>query len=435
MDDDSLAWIVISVLLAVDILFALVRASLVNARLPQLMNLASQDDHPDSKRTLQLLERPSLRMTLRFAVVLSRFLVIGAGLWQFSNLLSTPSMERPLLAWQALAFAAGVALLLSMIEVAVEGLALRNPETWALRLTGIARAIDFIFRPVSAALLALSNSPRPLERQMGTVTDDELKTWVEVGQPDGGSLEKGEREMIYSIFRFGDTLCREVMIPRVEVLALEGDTTIQEATRALVASGHSRIPVYEENIDNVVGVLYAKDLLRLHLESGQEQTIRPYVRPAYFVPESKKVDDLLAEMQSKRVHIAVVVDEYGGMAGLVTLEDIVEEIVGEIRDEYDQGEDILFQQISPDEMLFVGRTDLDDLNELLDTHLTKDLADTVGGYLYGTLGHMPVEGEQVSVEGWTLTIEMVSGRRIRRVRARRELPVPAAGKDDHDAKR
>ncbi len=429
MDEDSLIWTVIGVVLALDLLVALVRVSLVNARLPQLMNLAALEEHEGSERTLKLLERPSLRMTLRVSLVLVHFILVGAGFWQLSRLVT------PLLGWHILVFAAATALLLTLIEVSVEGLALRNPETWALRMTGIARVIDVLFRPVSAVLLAFGNSPSTLEHQMGTVTDDELKTWVEVGQPDGGSLEKGEREMIYSIFRFGDTLCREVMIPRIEVLALEGDTTIQEATRALVASGHSRIPVYEENIDNVIGMLYAKDLLRLHLESGLEQTIRAYVRPAYFVPESKKVDDLLAEMQSKRVHIAVVVDEYGGMAGLVTLEDIVEEIVGEIRDEYDQGEDILFQQISPDEMLFVGRTDLDDLNELLGTHLTKDLADTVGGYLYGTLGHVPVEGEQVSVEGWTLTVEMVSGRRIRRVRARREVAVEALEKDDHDAKR
>lgn len=429
MSEESLMWIVMAVVLALDLLLGLVRASLVNARLPQLMNLAAQDEGLDSERTLKLLERPSLRMTLRFSVVLAHFLLVAAGFWQISRLVV------PLLPWHVLAFAAGAGLLLSLIEVGVEGLALRNPEAWALRLTGTAQTVDLIFRPVGAILLAFSNSPRPLERQIGTVTDDELKTWVEVGQPDGNSLEKGEREMIYSIFRFGDTLCREVMVPRIEVLALEGDTTIQEATRALVASGHSRIPVYEENIDNVVGVLYAKDLLRLHLESGQEDTIRPYVRPAYFVPESKKVDDLLAEMQSKRVHIAVVVDEYGGMAGLVTLEDIVEEIVGEIRDEYDQGEDILFQQINPDEMLFVGRTDLDDLNDLLGTHITKDLADSVGGYIYGTLGHVPVEGEQVNVEGWTLTVELVSGRRIRRVRARREQAEVLVEKEEHDVKR
>lgn len=415
--------------MALDLLFALVRVSLVNARLPQLMNLAAQEDRPGSQRTLKLLERPSLRMTLRFSVVLTHFVLLAALLWQLTRAVT------PLQSWQLLLAGAVAALLLPLMETTVEGIALRNPETWALRLTGIAQVIDVIFRPVGALMLAFNHSPRQAGHQMGTVTDDELKTWVEVGQPDGGSLDQGERQMIYSIFRFGDTLCREVMVPRIEVLALEGDTTIQEATRALVASGHSRIPVFEESIDNVVGMLYAKDLLRLHLESGQEQTIRPYVRPAYFVPESKKVDDLLAEMQSKRVHIAVVVDEYGGMAGLVTLEDIVEEIVGEIRDEYDQGEDILFQQISPDEMLFVGRTDLDDLNELLGTHLTKDLADTVGGYLYGTLGHVPVEGEQVSVEGWVLTVEMVTGRRIRRVRARRAQVEPAEEKETNDVKR
>ena len=429
MDEDSIVWLVAGAVLALDLLFALVRASLVNARLPQMMNLAAQEDRPGSQRTLKLLERPSLRMTLRFSVVLTHFVLLAALLWQFTRAVV------PLQSWQMLLAGAAAALLLPLLETTVEGIALRNPETWALRLTGIAQAIDVIFRPVGALMLAFSNSPSQPGHQMGTVTDDELKTWVEVGQPDGGSLDQGERQMIYSIFRFGDTLCREVMVPRIEVLALEGDTTIQEATRALVASGHSRIPVFEESIDNVVGMLYAKDLLRLHLESGQEQTIRPYVRPAYFVPESKKVDDLLAEMQSKRVHIAVVVDEYGGMAGLVTLEDIVEEIVGEIRDEYDQAEDILFQQIGPDEMLFVGRTDLDDLNDLLGTHLTKDLADTVGGYLYGTLGHVPVEGEQVSVEGWVLTVEMVTGRRIRRVRARRAQVEPAEEKEANDVKR
>lgn len=429
MDEDSIVWLVLGVVLALDLLFALVRISLVNARLPQLMNLAAQEDREGSERTLKLLERPSLRMTLRFSVVLTHFVFLAGSIWQLTRLVT------PLQSWNVLLAGVVAALLLPLIETAVEGIALRDPETWALRLTGLAGAIDVIFRPVGALMLAFSNSPRLIGHQIGTVTDDELKTWVEVGQPDGGSLEKGERQMIYSIFRFGDTLCREVMVPRIEVLALEGDTTIQEATRALVASGHSRIPVYEESIDNVVGVLYAKDLLRLHLESGQEETIRPYVRPAYFVPESKKVDDLLAEMQSKRVHIAVVVDEYGGMAGLVTLEDIVEEIVGEIRDEYDQGEDILFQQISPDEMLFVGRTDLDDLNELLGTHLTKDLADTVGGYLYGTLGHVPEEGEQLSVEGWTLTVELVAGRRIRRVRARRMQAEPVEESEVQDAKR
>ena len=154
-------------------------------------------------------------------------------------------------------------------------------------------------------------------------------------------MEPDERKMIYSIFQFGDTLCREIMVPRIEVLALDVNTPLNTAINQLVESGHSRAPVYEDVIDNVVGLLYAKDLLKMHTGPTDKQTIRKFLRPAYFVPESKKVDELLAEMQAKGIHLAVVVDEYGGMAGLVTLEDIVEEIVGEIRDEYDQSEELL----------------------------------------------------------------------------------------------
>ena len=180
-----------------------------------------------------------------------------------------------------------------------------------------------------------------------------MKTWVEVGQPEGG-LEADERRMIYSIFQFGDTLCREIMVPRIDVLALEVKTPLSQAINTLMESGHSRVPVYDDMIDNVIGVLYAKDLLRLQNSTGEKPALSKFLRPAYFVPETKKVDDLLAEMQAKGVHIAIVVDEYGGMAGLVTLEDIVEEIVGEIRDEYDQKEELLVQKINDDEYLFQG---------------------------------------------------------------------------------
>jgi CBS domain containing-hemolysin-like protein len=187
----------------------------------------------------------------------------------------------------------------------------------------------------------------------------------------------------------------------------------------VIESGHSRIPVYEEVIDNVVGLLYAKDLLRPMLD-GENEPVNKLLREAFFVPEAKKVDELLREMQARGVHIAVVVDEYGGMAGLVTLEDIVEEIVGEIRDEYDQSEELLYQQVSDDEIMFNGRIDIDDLNEVIDTHLTREIADTLGGYIYGQVGRVPTEGEQVILEGWMLVVEHVVGRRIRQVRAVRQ---------------
>jgi CBS domain containing-hemolysin-like protein len=248
------------------------------------------------------------------------------------------------------------------------------------------------------------------------VTEDELKTWVEVGEPEG-SLEPDERKMIYSIFQFGETLCREIMVPRTEVLALDVKTPLSTAINLFVESGHSRAPVYDDVIDNVIGLLYAKDLLKVHATPGDRQTIRKFLRPAYFVPESKKVDDLLAEMQSKGIHLAVVVDEYGGMAGLVTLEDIVEEIVGEIRDEYDQGEEWLVQKISDEEYIFVGRVSLDDFNDALGTEMITDQTDTLGGFFYSQLGRVPMEGDDLYFDGWRLTVEEVHGRRVGRIRA------------------
>jgi CBS domain containing-hemolysin-like protein len=225
--------------------------------------------------------------------------------------------------------------------------------------------------------------------------------------------------MIYSIFQFGDTLAREIMVPRTEVLALDIKTPLNLAINMLVESGHSRVPVFDDVIDNVVGLLYAKDLLKIHSASNDKQTIGKYLRQAYFVPESKKVDELLAEMQAKGIHMAVVVDEFGGMAGLVTLEDIVEEIVGEIRDEYDQGEEILVQKITDDEYVFMGRVSLDDFNDALSCDLETDQSDTLGGYFYSELGRVPVEGDQLQFGGWQLTVEEVHGRRVGRIRARR----------------
>jgi len=300
----------------------------------------------------------------------------------------------------------------------VEGIILKECEAWVLKLTGVGRVMDAIFSPFALVMRGLQTGDA-LERSLAGVTEDELKTWVEVGGKSEGSLEQGERQMIYSIFHFSDTLCREVMVPRIDVFALEANASLPEAVQGMILSGHSRVPVYDEVIDNIIGLLYAKDLLKSMIDEGQSTRIRDYLRPAYFIPEAKKVDELLKEMQARGVHIAIVVDEYGGMAGLVTLEDIVEEIVGEIRDEYDQSEELLFQEINPSEFIFLGRIDLDDFNEILETNLTKDIADTLGGFIYGEIGRVPAEGEQVRIDGWVLTVEQVIGRRIRMVRAKK----------------
>jgi len=212
------------------------------------------------------------------------------------------------------------------------------------------------------------------------------------------------------------------MVPRIDIFALNVRTPILEAVDALLKSGFSRVPVYDETIDNVLGLLYAKDLLRVWREGNQVSSLRSLLRPAYFIPEAKKITELLAEMQAQRVHMAIVVDEYGGVAGLVTLEDIVEEIIGEIQDEYDQAEESLFQQVGEDEYLFHGRIDLDDFNAIMHSHIGEDEADTLGGLIYSRIGRVPKGGESLQADDILLTVEQVIGRRIRKVRAQR---VPA----------
>jgi putative hemolysin len=225
------------------------------------------------------------------------------------------------------------------------------------------------------------------------------------------------------------------MVPRIDVYALESEKTLGEAIQTFSQSGHSRVPVYEETIDNIIGLLYAKDLLNVKRDENELLgSLRDLLRPAYYVPEAKKVDELLTEMQSRRTHMAIVVDEYGGVAGLVTLEDIMEEIIGEIQDEYDQAEEMMYQEVGPGEYVFQGRIDLDDFNEIMDCHLTKEAADTLGGYIYSEIGRVPAGGESVQADGVLLTVELVTGRRIRKVRARKvQTDEEEMEKEHHDA--
>jgi CBS domain containing-hemolysin-like protein len=419
-------WIILPLLVLLDLLVTLVRASLVNARLPYLVNL--QETHPvGAAWALKLLETPRVRASLRLGVALMHFLLAGAiGWWLLVSIQTSLSLG------QALGIAAGLALLIVLLEFSVEGLILRDLEQWTIRLAPIARFLDWILIPFTWLLMILWGSVGSLQGRKANEIEDELRNWVEVGQP-AGSLEKDERRMIYSIFQFSETLCREIMIPRIDVVALDVSTSIAEAVDVVIRTGHSRLPVYEDSIDNILGLLYAKDLFKA--KDPHQPLDRGLLRPAYFVPEAKKADELLAEMQTRRIHLAIVVDEYGGMAGLVTLEDIVEEIVGEIRDEYDQAEELLYQQIGPDEFQFDGRTDLDDLNELLNTHLETEAADTLSGYIAAEIGRMPVSGDRVLADEWILTVEQVTGRRIRRVSARRLRPETSNEEKKDDPKR
>jgi len=264
------------------------------------------------------------------------------------------------------------------------------------------------------------------------VTEEEIMTLVDAGEEEG-SIELEEKEMIYSIFQLDETLAREIMVPRIDIFALEIETPLEEALKAIIEAGHSRIPVYQESLDKISGLLYAKDLLEIWRDGQRSVDLARILRPALFVPESKRVSDLLHELQNAKVHIAVVIDEYGGTAGVVTLEDIVEEIVGEIFDEYDEAAEDTYEVVSSNEYIFDARIDLDDFNRLLDAHLTDELGDTLAGFIYGQLGKVPDEGEQFETDRLQIEVLTVADRRIRKVRVKRLTPDEAAlTEEEHD---
>jgi putative hemolysin len=400
-------------LLILDLIIGATRVSLLNAR--PLRLLKKHDDQPGKvDRTLALIENPRLRASLRLSQTLMRF-ALAVLVVKYVQDWYTDLPTLPLVEFASLVL---LTMLLLVVEFGLEQRVLRAADEWALRLVDLGRALLVIFAPLTFLPLLILK-PAGGHQSYAQFTEDELKTWAE-SEEEPGSLEREERKMIYSIFQFGETLTREIMIPRIDIISLDVKTSLPDAIQMFLDSGHSRLPVYESTIDNVIGLLYAKDLLKTSSRTEEQVSLRELLRPAYFVPETKKVDELLAEMQSQRIHMGLVVDEYGGVAGLVTLEDIVEEIVGEIRDEYDTtNEEVLYQEVGQDQYTFQGRIDLDEFNEVMNSHLPKDEADTLAGYLYDQMGRVPQGGESIMVDGLTFTIEQVTGRRIRRVRVQR----------------
>lgn len=411
MTEVYIFWLATFVLVGLDLVTVAARVGLLNTSLPRL--LAQRETATVmADRTIRLIQAlPRLQASLNLARLIWRFLLAGL-IFQYVYRLVV--IYNSLIASTVLLAAA---FLLFWLEWIIGVVVLRDTDMWAMRLTLFARVLSFVLTPVIALPLYMSGDAVGVPEGMGTlvVTEDDLKTMVDAGQQEG-LLQQDERRMIHSIFELGNTLAREIMVPRIDVLALDVKTALPEAVDALLKTGYSRVPVYEETVDNVLGLLYAKDLLRVWREGSHLESLSELLRPAYFVPEAKKVDELLTEMQAQRVHMAVVVDEYGGVAGLVTLEDIVEEILGEILDEYDQAEESPYEEISGGGYIFQGRIDLDDFNEVVAGDLPKDEADTLGGFIYSVLGRVPANGEQVQVDSLLLTVEQVSGRRIRKVR-------------------
>jgi CBS domain containing-hemolysin-like protein len=315
-------------------------------------------------------------------------------------------------------------------EITAKSLALSNVG-FALAVAPAVAAITTVLRP---GLRLMNGFARLVARGRGAVrgpfvTEEELKMLVTVGEEEG-IIEEEEREMIHGVIEIGDMTVREAMIPRIDIVAVEVSRPISEIVGLILKHGHTRIPVYEGTIDHIVGVAYAKDLLRYSSQrrgdGGKNGDLRKVLRKPYFVPENKNLSEFLHEMRENRVHMAIVIDEHGQTAGMITIEDIIEEIVGPIRDEYDAMEEEELQFLAPNDAVLDARVSLDDAREELGLNLEADDVDSLGGFIYTQLGTIPKSGEVINVEGASMTVETVRGQRIGKVRVRGEQPFPGA---------
>ena len=327
----------------------------------------------------------------------------------------------------SLGIGAAAGVFVAIVEMTVGMMAARQPEYAAIRLYRVVRLARLWFG-VPAFVLSLparlaARSLRVVKRD----TDTDILALVEREEAAGG-VEEQERRMIRGVIALEDKSAREIMVPRIDMAAAEVESSIEEVAQIVNERGFSRVPVYREHIDDIVGIAFAKDLLRATTTGGRDRKLADLLREPVFIPESKRLDQLLTQMRASRAHMAIVVDEYGGTAGLVTIEDLLEEIVGEIEDEYDVAAPRT-EVISPDEALVDGAVSTGILKELFGYEVESEDYDTVGGFLMNHLGRLPIVGDEVAVDGLTMRVLSMAGRRVRRLRIARE----AAGAPADDA--
>jgi putative hemolysin len=318
-------------------------------------------------------------------------------------------------------------------EIVPKMIVVQDAPTWAVRFARFLHVMYVVLRPVTWAILTVTSAAIRLfgghpERAGPYVTEDDIRTLVNVGEKQG-VLEQEEKEMIHSIFEFGDTAAREVMTPRTDMICTSADNPVKDGVEIVAREGYSKLPVYDGNIDHIVGVVHDRELL-VYVSRGELQMpLRVLMRPIKAIPENKKIDELLREMQAEHVSVAIVVDEYGGTAGLVTMEDLLEEIVGEIMDEYDAEErPPEITPAGPNEFVVDARMNIDDVNERLGLHLPTEDFESIGGYTFGLFGRVPVPGEHVIIDGGVvLVVEKTSGRRLLSVRIKNSPTPQEAG--------
>lgn len=413
MDGTEIALlVVIVVLIVISAFLALAETALTRISRARAASLVEDGRH-GAMRLQELIAQPERFLNPVLLVVLVCQVVQAALTGVLADRLFGP--------WGiAAATFVNVVLVFVFAEAAPKTWAVLNPDRAALISAGPVSAL-VRFPPVqllSRALIGLTNVVLPGKglKEGPFVSEEELLALADVAVEEE-VLEESERVLIEQIIEFGDTVVREVMVPRPDMVAVPVDFRVGDVMEVAILNGLSRLPAYRDGVDDIVGVVYAKDLMRAERDGHASIPVSEILRTARFVPETKKVAELLREMQAERYHLALVVDEYGGTAGLVTLEDLIEELVGEIRDEYDR-EEPMVEPLTAGDVRVNARMPVDEVNDLLHASLPEGDWDSIGGLVLHLLGHVPAPGEAVLADGWELVAEKVQGRRIRAVRIR-----------------
>ncbi len=437
----SVAWIVLFLLTTA--FFAMVDSALRTLHGARVRDLV-EEGVPNARVVEKLLAVPDRSIaTAQVGIVLSSFLAAAVAATGLSRGVTDLLRRLSDAGWwqgQSEPVAVfGVTVLTGLVALVVGTLvprtiAEKHAEKVALRLARPLWVCTWLLAPLVVPVIAVSNAlVRPFKVRVDfsprVLTPEEIISLVDAGE-EQGVIEEEEREMIQSVLEFPDTIVRKVMTPRIDMHCVPVDAPLQEVLDTIRNTGHSRIPVYEGTVDNIVGIVYAKDLLRLY-PNLEDFDIRQVMRPPYFIPETKKVDELMREFRTKKTQIAIVRDEYGGTSGLVTLEDILEELVGEIHDEYDV-EEASFEQIDEHTFRTDGRTPVDDVNDKTGLHLPTDEYDTIGGFVFGLFGRPAQAGEQIAYGRANFVVEEADGRRIRKLRIE-VAPSEAEGEEAEQA--
>jgi putative hemolysin len=372
-----------------------------------------------STRVLALLENP--RQLLVTILILNTIVNVGAAILAALMVASVAHALGWNPTWTVLSEMVALTFVLLVVsEITPKLIASRHAPAYSRNVSGLLAVLHHVLGPVSRRLASIMAAlqQRFTDASSHRLSPEDLKAMAEIGEAHG-TLEEEERELIHSIVEFGETTVREVMVSRLDVVALSVSSTLDDALAVIRDSGHSRLPLYVEHLDNILGIVYAKDLLPYLTGTNGTPKLdwTRIARPPMFVPLGKRLDDLLRDFQSKKMHLAIVVDEYGGTAGLVTMEDILEEIVGDIRDEHDDGEEPLYQKLDEYSYRFDARINLDDLNEVLGIELeTEDFDfETLGGLIFHLAGAIPSVGDEVEYGSLRMTVETTEHHRIGRV--------------------